>query len=313
MAASFSICRREVYTLSAFAIKLIAVFTMLIDHAAYILWLCGRLGGSAYVFLRSVGRISFVLFAFLLVNGMEKTSNPRRYFSRLVLFAVISQVPFSIAFSSENYAAGAVTAAGFLVSFHPAWTAALLSGGIWLIYFGCVCRWKPDWSLLALASALVLPHLRVSVGGCTVLGSDLSIFYTLAVSMALCLCADGLHRALSERRGIARALLLLAAAVAAVIVIQPAADYGLYGLILIAALFIARKNRWAQCVVIVLWCVAEYYFKLHSFVYALYAMLAVFPVLMYSGERGRKMGMGFYLVYPVHLCIFSLLGFALSR
>lgn len=299
--------------MTAYAIKLIAVFTMLIDHAAYVLWLCGRLGGTGYVLMRSVGRISFVLFAFLLMNGMEKTSNPRHYFSRLVLFAVISQVPFSIAFSSENYAAGAVTATGFSVFFHPSWTAALLSCGIWLAYFGYVCRWKPDWSLLALAAALILPHLRASAGGCTVLGSDLSIFYTLAISMALCLCADGLYKALTARRGILRALLLLSAAVAAVIVIQPAADYGLYGLILIAALFIARKNRWAQCVVIVLWCVAEYYFKLHSLVYALYAMLAIFPVLMYSGDRGRKMGTGFYLVYPVHLCIFSLIGFALSR
>ncbi|MBP3540149.1 MAG: hypothetical protein J6J62_09925, partial [Oscillospiraceae bacterium] len=89
--------------------------------------------------------------------------------------------------------------------------------------------------------------------------------------------------------------------------------YGFFGLALIVALYIARKSCWAQVAVIMLWCIAEYYFKLHSLVYALYAMLAIFPVLMYKGERGRKMGIGFYLVYPVHLCIFSLIGFALSR
>lgn len=298
--------------MTAYAIKLIAVFTMLIDHAAYILWLCGRLGGTGYVFLRSIGRISFVLFAFLLVNGMEKTSNPHRYFSRLLLFALISQVPFSLAFSSENYMAGAV-AAGLSVSFHPAWVMLLLSCGIWLVYFGGSCRWKADWSLLALAVALVLPLMHVTAGGYTLLGSELSIFYTLAISMALCLCADGLYKALTARRGILRALLPFAAAVAAVIFIQPVADYGFFGLALIVALYIARKSCWAQVAVIMLWCIAEYYFKLHSLVYALYAMLAIFPVLMYKGERGRKMGIGFYLVYPVHLCIFSLIGFALSR
>ncbi len=185
--------------MTAYAVKLIAVFTMLIDHAAYILRLCGLLGGMGYGLMRSVGRIAFVLFAFLLVNGIEKTSNPHRYFSRLSLFAVISQVPFSMAFSSENYTADAVTATGFYVSFYPAWTLALLSFGIWLTYFGCVCRWKPDWSLLTIAAALTLPLMYVTAGGYTLIGSNLSIFYTLAFSVALCLSASALIEAIKAR------------------------------------------------------------------------------------------------------------------
>lgn len=314
MAASFNILTQErVALLSAYTLKILAVVTMLIDHAAYVLWLSGQLGGAVYTLMRAVGRISFVLFAFLLVNGMEKTSNPRRYFTRVVLFAVISQVPFSMAFSRENYAADAVTAAGFSVSFYPAWTLALLGFGIWLAYFGCVCRWKPDWSLLAVAAALVLPYMSVSAGGYTLIGSDLSIFYTLAISMALCLSASKLIEAIKARDGGRPAALLFLAALAAGVLVQPLADYGLFGLLLIASLYLARSNRAAQCVIIALWCILEYYFKLHSMLYALCAMLALIPIALYNGERGHKMGLGFYLVYPVHLCIFSLIGFALSR
>ncbi len=299
--------------MTAYAVKLIAVFTMLIDHAAYILRLCGLLGGMGYGLMRSVGRIAFVLFAFLLVNGIEKTSNPHRYFSRLSLFAVISQVPFSMAFSSENYTADAVTATGFYVSFYPAWTLALLSFGIWLTYFGCVCRWKPDWSLLTIAAALTLPLMYVTAGGYTLIGSNLSIFYTLAFSVALCLSASALIEAIKAREGVFRAALLFLTAAAGTMLYQPWADYGLFGLGLIAALYVARSNRVIQCLIIALWCILEYYVRLGNMIYALFAMLAIIPIALYNGERGHKMGIAFYIIYPAHLFIFALIGFALSR
>lgn len=43
-----------------------------------------------------LGRLSFPLFAFLLTEGYVHTSNIKKYFGRLFIFALISQIPFVI-------------------------------------------------------------------------------------------------------------------------------------------------------------------------------------------------------------------------
>ena len=74
-------------------LKWIAILTMTVDHIGAFLF-------PELDFLRWIGRIAFPLFAYLLILGMESTRNPQRYFLRLFLFALISQVPF---FLAANY------------------------------------------------------------------------------------------------------------------------------------------------------------------------------------------------------------------
>ena len=76
------------------ALKWIAIFTMTIDHVGAILY-------PEFEFLRWVGRLSFPLFAYLLILGMENTRNIRNYFTRLFVFALISQLPFFLAIGIE--------------------------------------------------------------------------------------------------------------------------------------------------------------------------------------------------------------------
>ena len=76
-------------SLSSASIKLIAVATMFLDHV-------GMLFFPEGLILRIVGRLSFPLFAFLIAEGFEKTSDVKRYLGRLVTFAVVSQIPYSI-------------------------------------------------------------------------------------------------------------------------------------------------------------------------------------------------------------------------
>lgn len=76
---------------SGSALKIIAVLSMVTDHCAYFL-----LDGNtwAYEVMRCFGRIAFPVFAFLVAEGFAHTRNRMRYFLSLLLFAVISEVPW---------------------------------------------------------------------------------------------------------------------------------------------------------------------------------------------------------------------------
>lgn len=299
--------------MSAFVLKLIAVVSMLIDHAAYSLFLAGVFTGKGYVYMRAVGRIAFPIFAYMIVNGFEKTHDVRRYFSRLALFAVISQPVYRLAFTAANYGAQALTGGGITLSLTAAnITAPCLAALIAAAYLIFACRGRVDLSLLWVCAALVLPYVRLEVFGITLLGGKLNVFYTLAIGLALIAALDALRRARGGKGELFRALMLLLAALAAALLLQKAADYGWMGLALIAALYLARSRRVYQAGVIVLWCVCEYAVMQSSWFFALYAMLAAVPVLLYSGRLGARMR-GFYLVYPVHLGIFYVLSFLVSR
>lgn len=78
---------------SGSALKIIAMLSMAIDHCAYYL-----LDGNtwAYGMMRCFGRIAFPVFAFLVVEGFAHTHNRMRYFLSLLLFAVVSEVPWHL-------------------------------------------------------------------------------------------------------------------------------------------------------------------------------------------------------------------------
>jgi hypothetical protein len=81
------------FDVSREALKWIAVATMTVDHVGAIFY-------PNYVVLRIIGRISFPLFSYLAALGIETTRNVKKYFIRLLLFGLVSQVPFYLAIGS---------------------------------------------------------------------------------------------------------------------------------------------------------------------------------------------------------------------
>lgn len=75
--------------MSSFAIKLIAIITMFCDHFGDAI--LGR-----FSILNIIGRIAFPLFCFQIVIGYKHTKNINKYIIRLLLFGIISQIPFSL-------------------------------------------------------------------------------------------------------------------------------------------------------------------------------------------------------------------------
>ena len=76
---------------SGSALKIIAVLSMATDHCAYYLL---DESSVAYEVMRCFGRVAFPVFAFLVAEGFAHTRNRMRYFLSLLLFAVISEVPW---------------------------------------------------------------------------------------------------------------------------------------------------------------------------------------------------------------------------
>lgn len=56
-----------------------------------------------YVVGRSIGRLSFPIFCFLIVEGLFRTSNLKRYVLRLSLFALISEIPFDFVWGEPHF------------------------------------------------------------------------------------------------------------------------------------------------------------------------------------------------------------------
>ena len=90
--------------LSGSVLKCLAMTAMLIDHTALNLLsrstiVVLRYGShylTLYKLMRSIGRIAFPLFAFLLAEGFLHTRNRKRYGISLFLFALISEIPWNL-------------------------------------------------------------------------------------------------------------------------------------------------------------------------------------------------------------------------
>ncbi len=111
--------QKKSFGFSGSTLKLMAIIIMLIDHTGAtvirsisalpsimsnhelrVLW------QQIYNASRSIGRLAFPIFCFLIVEGFVYTRSLSRYALRLFLFALISEIPFDIALKGNWYYPG---------------------------------------------------------------------------------------------------------------------------------------------------------------------------------------------------------------
>ena len=119
---------KKLQVLNGAQLKYLAFISMLIDHVNNAI-ITPMLDGKGFLLYLSnifsiLGRIAFPIFVFLVVEGFFKTSNRRKYLLTLLIFGLISEVPFDM-FTSRTY-------------FNPYWnnimfTLALCLITIWII------------------------------------------------------------------------------------------------------------------------------------------------------------------------------------
>lgn len=204
---------REKRGISGSTLKLIAVITMLIDHAGAVI--LGRMSWDAgymtvaystdpqalmswlyehgnlywiYFLMRMIGRVAFPIFIFLMVEGLGRTRNRWKYLGRMALFAVISEIPFNLA----------------------------LTGQVWSTQYQ-------------------------------------SVYFTLSIGLLAMIVCDTLEERMRHHlKRVVRImywpLLVVIAVLAAVLAERLNTDYGAIGIICIMVIYVSRRNKIAQTI-----------------------------------------------------------------
>lgn len=79
-------------------IKCFAMITMLLNHTAIVF----LEGNALYPVLEAVGYFTAPVMCYFLVEGYHYTRSKKKYGERLLLFAIISQIPYDLAFHFRN-------------------------------------------------------------------------------------------------------------------------------------------------------------------------------------------------------------------
>lgn len=218
--------------LSQEGLKLIACITMLIDHIGAIYFM-------GVTELRIIGRISFPIYCFLLVEGGKHTRDPKKYGLRLLIGVLLAELPFDLAFSgSLNFDSCSVM-------------VTLLFGYLSIV------AWRNGKGALR-----------------------------FAVIGLLCLLAEFLRT-----------------------------DYGAIGIAIILLFDLTREIPYGKLwqtggLAVLCWSGYSVSVGLLRIPIQFFAVLAMIPISLYNGRKvthSKAVQWGFYLFYPAHLLILSLL------
>lgn len=224
--------------MNSFVLKIIACVCMFCDHF-------GDAVFGSTTFLNFIGRLSFPIFCFQIVQGYIHTHNVKKYITRLGIFALISQITFML--------------------FYHAVFNEFAVNVIFTLLFG----------LLAI---LIYDKFNKFVGICS--------------SLLLATIAQFFHF-----------------------------DYGFFGVFIIFIFYLLHNKKIAMSIVFVISVIVKYLIPiiqngipiLYTFFGTKYSMVmyftcfAIIPILFYNGQKGKDAKYLFYIFYPVHLLILSII------
>lgn len=86
--------RKKYQILDGTTLKLIAMISMVFDHA-------GDMFFPDVMWPRMIGRLAMPIFSFFIAEGFSHTRDRKKYLCRLGIFALISEIPFDLAFEGK--------------------------------------------------------------------------------------------------------------------------------------------------------------------------------------------------------------------
>lgn len=148
--------------MTSLTLKIIALASMLLDHLIKsnlfgqgVLMQWGFDMATSYrmmEIIRPFGRLAFPIFAFMAAEGARLTHNIKKYLLRLIIFALISELPFDLALNTWASQNGMTYNISFLKSTNVLYTFVLAVSGIALYE---ACRRKKRGRAVRIASLAV--------------------------------------------------------------------------------------------------------------------------------------------------------------
>ncbi|MCI9130276.1 MAG: conjugal transfer protein TraX [Eggerthellaceae bacterium] len=258
--------------ITGFTLKVVAIAGMTANHVAHVF--IGQLPVAVAGALFWLGGVTFPVMAFLLVEGYRHTSNLRRYMQRLLIFACVAQVPYTLLFGWTanvlfTLAIGlAIIWARDKLASQAAYVCILV-GGLAVSLF---C----DWGVLGPLMILLFCELRTR--------GPRGIWLTMALPYAATLIPSVLEIAFAQ---LANGTPTGSLASAATFLTSMQSFEGAYRMVGLPMQF-ANTLMTEAC----------------NIGYALVGFTAAGLLLCaYNGRRGRPMKWLFYAYYPAHLAV----------
>ena len=310
--------------ISGSTIKIIAVIAMVIDHFAAVV-LARQMIASGYLdamnsgifeevmgwlndnmllyysydLMRTVGRLGFPIFCFLMVEGFMRTKNIKSYLLRMGIFALVSEIPFDLAMTGKFFYWGYQNV--FFTLFLGLFT-------LWAFDFFGKQPFSKFWGIVAETTGALLPAAYITMTLANLAGVErissillgcgvITIF--LAILILVCNRKYGQEKVQTVCADIS--VLLIVMYLADLLY----TDYSGMGVLTIAVMYFFRKSKVKSMVA---GCIVLFFMNINEW----FAFLSIIPVAMYNGKRGLKMKYFFYAFYPVHLLILYLICYFLG-
>ena len=266
--------------ISAFALKIVAIASMTCNHVANVF--CPLIPSEAAILLYALGGLTFPIMCFLLVEGYRHTSDLRKYARRLALFALISQIPYSLLWgTTPNVMWTLLIGLGIIWAYDnlkQRWVFWLIALGAFFLTDGF------DWGGIGLAMALLFHVTRGQRRGIVL--TMLVLFISLTLTPALNLCD------MQHTYGFS-----IAEELAAAFDLDPNTSPAFFS-------YSDAENL-----------ILQSGFFTTNFAIIGYALAGFGPATLllyaYNGHRGRPLKFLFYAFYPAHLALIWLLSLAI--
>lgn len=252
---------------------------------------------TSFVF-HTVGRITFPVMLFLLVEGFFHTSSLKKYIRNMAVFALLSELPFNLAFSNKLLSSGSNVP--YLEGQNVFVTLTLSLVMLAAVNYLTETQKLP--AFLGAAGVIGTAALSFSVSFFPVAKTAAAFgFKANIISVSVCAFAVFLillmliRRADSDKRaGISLSMLVILIFAAISYVLE--SDYCFTGVVAAALMYFLRKNKTAE------YAAGCAYLLSCSFSEA-GTVLGLPLVAAYNGKRGLKLKYVFYIYYPAHLLV----------
>lgn len=285
--------------MTASILKLIAIISMTIDHIGAYLFYSGSdiVSPQGINLMRSIGRMALPIFAYFLVVGYFKTRNIKKYISRMHLFAIISQIPFTLAFYYENYF---VYESVNFIEYDYKWLLAIIP--MIAFYYVLILDRKLDMSLVYVSIAWLITPINTSVNGYFLLtGYELNIFYELGLALILFEYFNLLKT--RYKNNVLMYIIIAISVILSYYYIGGIANYGYNAIALMIALYLTKGTKYYQSFIVFLW---GYYMYSWNMTNIIFIVLTCILLLTYNGKKGSNLKYLFYTFYPIHIIILAL-------